>query len=127
MIDDSDVKQQMNIVENGVNYSVKRYNDLRVINERLVRDLKARLDELEYQKKSFESLDSMKNATTDEGIQIETLKKEITQCEDEIRDRTHYVRKLDHMLGRLKSNQVSGLFCHKCWLLLLTVCLFVAL
>ena len=46
----------MTIVENGVNYNVKRYNDLRVINERLVRDLKARLDELEYEKKSFISL-----------------------------------------------------------------------
>lgn len=97
----------MTIVENGVNYSVKRYNDLRVINERLVRDLKARLDELEYQKKSFEELDSMKNATTEDGIRIENLKKEITTCEDAIRDRTHYVRKLDHMLARLKSNQVS--------------------
>lgn len=97
----------MNIVENGVNYSVKRYNDLRVINERLVRDLKTRLDELEYEKKSFEALDAMKNATTEEGIRIDNLHKEITQCEDAIRDRTHYVRKLEHMLARLKSNQVS--------------------
>jgi hypothetical protein len=54
------VKQQMNIVENGVNYSVKRFNDLKLMNERLVLVLKQRLDELEQQKKSFENLDAMK-------------------------------------------------------------------
>lgn len=62
-IDDSDVKQQMNIVENGVNYNVKRYNDLKIMNERLVVVLKSKLDELEQQKKSFEALDNMKKAT----------------------------------------------------------------
>lgn len=50
----------MTIVENGVNYSVKRYNDLKLMNERLVLVLKTRLDELEQQKKSFENLDAMK-------------------------------------------------------------------
>ncbi len=60
MIDDSDVKQQMTIVENGVNYNIKRYNDLRVINERLTRELKSKLDELDNQKKSYENLDAMK-------------------------------------------------------------------
>ena len=29
-IDDNDVQQQMTIVENGVNYNIKRYNDLKV-------------------------------------------------------------------------------------------------
>jgi len=62
-IDDSDVKQQMNIVENGVNYNVKRYNDLKIMNERLVVVLKSKLDELEQQKKSFEALDNMKKVT----------------------------------------------------------------
>jgi hypothetical protein len=62
-IDDSDVKQQMNIVENGVNYNVKRYNDLKIMNERLVQVLKTKLDSLEQQKKQFEQLDSMKKAS----------------------------------------------------------------
>ena len=61
MIDDSDLKQQMNIVENGVNYNIKRYNDLRVLNERLTLSLKAKLDELDDQKSSFEDLRAMKN------------------------------------------------------------------
>ncbi len=64
MIDDSDLKQQMNIVENGVNYNIKRYNDLRVLNERLTLSLKAKLDELDDQKSSFEDLHAMKNVNT---------------------------------------------------------------
>jgi hypothetical protein len=63
VIDDSDVKQQMVIVENGVNYNIKRYNDLRVINDRLTAELKKRLDELDEldnEKKGFEQLDAMK-------------------------------------------------------------------
>lgn len=106
-IDDSDIKQQMNIVENGVNYNIKRFNDTKVLNDRLTRELKMRLDELENQKKSFESVDAMKKAETEEGIRIEMLHKEITEVEDHIRDRTHYARKLDHMLTRLKKNQLK--------------------
>ena len=106
MIDDSDVKQQMTIVENGVNYNIKRYNDLKVLNGRLTKILKAKLDELEYEKKTFENLDAMKKAQTEEGMRIEGLHNEIKQVEEEIRDRVHYSRKLDHMLTRLKKNQV---------------------
>ena len=65
-IDNDDVKQQMTIVENGVNYSIKRYNDLRVANDRLTSNLKMRLDELDNEKKAFEQLDSMKNAETED-------------------------------------------------------------
>lgn len=54
----------MNIVENGVNYNIKRYNDLRVSNERLTQVLKAKLDELDNQKNSFEDLRAMKNVST---------------------------------------------------------------
>jgi hypothetical protein len=107
MIDDSDVKQQMNIVENGVNYSVKRYNDLKILNERLVKTLKSRLDELEQQKKSFEELVAMKNATTEEGMRIEKLQKETDDITNSISEKTHYSRKLDHMLQRLKKNQLK--------------------
>ena len=51
----------MTIVENGVNYNIKRYNDLRVLNERLTMELKVRLDELDDQKSSYEELHAMKN------------------------------------------------------------------
>lgn len=97
----------MSIVENGVNYNVKRFNDLKISNERLVGELKIKLDELEQQKKQFEVLDNMKKATTEEGIRIDQLQKETDQVEYDIRERTHYLRKLDHMLQRLKNNQVQ--------------------
>lgn len=50
----------MAIVENGVNYNIKRYNDLRVLVERRTAELKSRLDELDAQKKTYEQLDAMK-------------------------------------------------------------------
>ena len=60
-IDSSDVTQQLTIVENGVNYNIRRYNDLKISNERLTVELKSKLDALDAQKKAFERLDSMKN------------------------------------------------------------------
>lgn len=106
-MDDSGVKQQIVIVENGVNYSVKRYNDLKVTGERLTRTLKARLDELDDQKKGFETLDAMKNATTEEGIKITSLQKETKELRHEIERKEHYTRVLEHMLLRLKQNALK--------------------
>ena len=51
-MDDSGVQQQIVIVENGPNYSIKRYNDLKVMSERLTKTLKAKLDELDDQKRA---------------------------------------------------------------------------
>ena len=106
-MDDSGVKQQIVIVENGVNYSVKRYNDLKVTADRLTRILKARLDELDDQKKGFEKLDAMKNATTEEGIRITSLQKETKDLRHEIERKEHYTRVLEHMLLRLKQNALK--------------------
>ena len=46
-IDESDVRQQLNIVENGVNEAARRYNDLHVLCDRKTQELKLKLDELE--------------------------------------------------------------------------------
>lgn len=120
----------MNIVENGVNYNIKRFNDLKVLNERLTKELKIRLDELDDQKHSFEDLNAMKNvsvltmhthdlisililhiswylqAQTEESMRIEALHKEISQVQRDIHEKMHYTRRLEHMLSRLKTNQV---------------------
>jgi len=105
--DDSGVKQQIAIVENGVIYSIKKYNDLRVVSDRLTLSLKAKLDELEDQKKGFETLDAMKNATTEEGIRIKSLQNEAKDLRKEIENKEHYTRQLEHMLLRLKRNQLK--------------------
>lgn len=106
-IDDSNVKQQLNIVENGVLYSAKLYNDLKVKNECLVKKLKRSISTLEEQRCNFEGLDAMKNAETDEGIRIAALKKDVEAIEDDIKLHAHYSRQLDHMQLRLKTNQLK--------------------
>jgi hypothetical protein len=106
-IDSSDVQQQLNIVESGVNYSARRFNDLRVENDRLTKSLKAKLDELDEQKKNFEQLDSMKKATTMEGLRITALGDEIIEVEEDCSRKQHYTRQLEHVLQRLKQNQLK--------------------
>ena len=106
-MDDSGVKQQVTIVESGVVYSIKRYNDLRVASDRLSVTLKSKLDELEDQKKNFETLDAMKNATTEEGLRIKSLQKEAKDLKKEIENKEHYTRQLEHMLLRLKQNALK--------------------
>ena len=46
-IDDGEVRQQLSIVEDGVNNSARKYNELRVVCDRKATELKARLDELD--------------------------------------------------------------------------------
>jgi hypothetical protein len=46
-----------------VNYSARRFNDLKVKNELLTRELKRRLDELDEQKNLYERLAAMKNVS----------------------------------------------------------------
>jgi hypothetical protein len=106
-MDDSGVQQQIVIVENGVNYSVKKFNDLKVAGERLTRTLKSRLDELDDQKKGFETLDAMKNATTEEGLKIKSLQRETKELRAEIERKEHYTRVLENMLLRLKHNALK--------------------
>ena len=106
-IDDSNVKQQLTIVENGVLYSAKLYNDLKVKNEFLVKKLKRSMSALEEQKQNFQGLDAMKKAETEDGVRITTLKKEVEDIEDEITTHAHYARQLEHMQLRLKNNQLK--------------------
>lgn len=40
-------------------------------------------------------------------MRINSLHKEIKQVEEGIREKTHYCRRLEHMLSRLKNNQVK--------------------
>jgi len=106
-IDGGGVKQQLTIVENGVNYSIKRYNDLIVLNDRLTRELKVKLDELDDQKKGYEQLVAMKDATTEEGVRIEQLKHEAKSIQHECDKKQHQTRQLEYMLLRLKQNQLK--------------------
>ena len=46
-IDSSNVKQQVTIVEGGVNLSVRRFNDIKTLCDLKTRILKQKLDEME--------------------------------------------------------------------------------
>ena len=59
--------QQLSIAEGGVNYSARRYNDLKVMANKLTRELKTKLDDLDEQKKQYDRLESMRKAQTEEG------------------------------------------------------------
>jgi septal ring factor EnvC (AmiA/AmiB activator) len=45
-------------------------------------------------------------AKTEEGQRIESLQQEIEKVEGDICQKSHYTRQLEHMLLRLRSNQV---------------------
>lgn len=57
--EETSIKQQISIIENGVNYSTRRFNELRACNDRLTKELKEKLDRLNEEKKNFEDLDAM--------------------------------------------------------------------
>ncbi len=40
-------------------------------------------------------------------MRIERLHRDTSQVERQIHEKTHYTRRLEHMLSRLKTNQVS--------------------
>lgn len=105
-IDRSGAMQQLVIVENGVNSTAKRLNDLKINNERLTITLKSKLDKLELTKKDFEMLDAMSKAATEEAARIEQLKADCVIVSEAIATKTHYTRRLDFLLTRLHSNQI---------------------
>jgi hypothetical protein len=65
---------QLSIVEDGVNGAARRYNDLKVLNDRRATELKIKLDELEGLKLENDSMIKMKTRDTPEAEKIDQLK-----------------------------------------------------
>ena len=105
--DTAGVNQQIVIVENGVNLSARRYNDLKVVNDRKTRELKAKLDEMEALKRDYEELERMKAAETPDAARIALLEKEAEEVLETIAKKQHQTRVLEHMLRRLNRNQLK--------------------
>lgn len=106
-IDDSDVRQQLSIVEDGVNTSARKYNELRVMCDRKATDLKARLDDLDSLKLEYESMVKMKTRDTPEAKAIDKLKVEIEEVNVKLARSQHFSRQLDHMMTRLEKNKIK--------------------
>ena len=58
-MDGAVIKQQISIIENGVNLSSKRYNELKATNSALTTALKSKLDQLKEEKKNYEDMDAL--------------------------------------------------------------------
>jgi hypothetical protein len=58
-LDGAVIKQQISIIENGVNISSKRYNELKATNSALTSALKIKLDQLKEEKKNYEDMDAL--------------------------------------------------------------------
>lgn len=97
----------MTIVEGGVNLSVKKFNDLKTLCEFKTKVLKQKLDDMESVKRESEQLEAMFKAETEEGQRIEQLQAECASVEYAICQKMHTTRVLDHMLLRLKRNQLK--------------------
>mmetsp|Transcript_34937 Transcript_34937/g.65185 ORF Transcript_34937/g.65185 Transcript_34937/m.65185 type:complete len:706 (+) Transcript_34937:111-2228(+) len=106
-IDDAEVRQQLSIVEDGVNNSARKYNDLRVICDRKATELKARLDELDSLKLEHDAMVRMKTRDTHEARRIDKLKVEIEEVETQLARSIHFSRQLDHMMQRLARNKIK--------------------
>lgn len=106
-IDDGEVRQQLSIVEDGVNNSARKYNDLRVICDRKATELKAKLDDLDSLKVEHDAMVRMKARDTHEARRIDQLKIEIAEVETKLARSTHFSRQLDYMMQRLARNQIK--------------------
>lgn len=63
-LDGAVIKQQISIIENGVNISSKRYNELKATNSALISALKIKLDQLKEEKKNYEDMDALLKVRT---------------------------------------------------------------
>jgi hypothetical protein len=68
------VRQQLSIVEDGVNNAARRYNDLKVLCDRKATELKEKLDDLDSLKLDHDAMQSMKQRNTFEAQRIDQLK-----------------------------------------------------
>ena len=106
-IDSGGVKQQVQIVEGGINLSVKKYNDLKDLCDVKTKILKKKLDDMEGIKREAENLEAMFKAETEEGKRIVHLQEEANKVESSICRKQHQTRMYQHMLDRLRRNQLK--------------------
>lgn len=106
-IDDNEVRQQLSIVEDGVNNSARKYNELRVVCDRKATELKSKLDDLDSLKLEHDAMVRMKTRDTHEARRIDKLKIEIEGVEVQLARSTHFARQLEHMMLRLARNKIK--------------------
>ena len=106
-IDSGNVNQQVVIVEHGVNHAARLFNELKTLNDRKTKELKEKLDEMESVKSEAENLYAMSTAATEEAAYIEQLEEHADQVQTDIYRKLHTQRQYEHMLARLRRNQIK--------------------
>ena len=95
------------LMEWGVNFNARKFNELRTLADRKAAALKARLDSLRALKMEQESLEKMLSPDSPDATLIDDLLRAIQGVNDETDRRLHYRRQLEHILRRLQKNQVT--------------------
>ena len=95
------------LMEWGVNFNARKFNELRTLADRKAAALKARLDSLRALKMEQESLEKMLSPDSPDATMIDELLRAIQAVNDETDRRLHYRRQLEHILRRLQKNQVT--------------------
>jgi hypothetical protein len=82
--DDAQQRQQVTIVENGVNSSARRYHDLKNLCDRKAHELKNKLDNLQTMKAENDALQQLKHRETPESRRITVIEQEIEKIQRDI-------------------------------------------
>ncbi|GMI28391.1 hypothetical protein TeGR_g14242 [Tetraparma gracilis] len=105
--EDPDVGSQVTVMDNGVKTNAKKYNEYKLIGDRLVNEYNAKLDELQDLKRDEDGLDEMINCTNPESKRIRELLQEIEGVNKSTEKKLHYRLQLNHMQARLQKNSVT--------------------
>ena len=105
--EDPDIGSQVTVMDNGVKTNAKKYNEYKLVADRLEVEFKKKTDELGDLKKDESALDEMINCTNPESKRIQELLVEIEKVNRATEKKLHYRLQLNHMLARLQKNSVT--------------------
>lgn len=94
-------------LEDGVNASARRYNDLKMAADQKQSELARLRDQLRDLEAENDALQKISAKKTGEAVRIEKLKAEIAAVNDRMVEKDFHKQQLEHMAKRLKTNQVN--------------------
>ncbi len=105
--EDPDVGSQVTVMDNGVKTNAKKFNEYKLVADRLTVDYNKKLDELTDLKRDEDALDEMINCTNPESKRIRELLQEIEKVNTSTERKLHYRLQINHMFARLQKNSVT--------------------
>jgi hypothetical protein len=105
--EDPDVGSQVNVMDNGVKTNAKKFNEYKLMGDRLEVEYNHKLDELTDLQRDEDGLDEMINCTNEESKRIRELLVEIERVNFSTEKKLHYRLQLNHMQARLQKNSVT--------------------